>query len=400
MTSIPKTIKQFNAGRNPDILPLKYKAMHADAFVFYRGSCHLFYEQLLTDSCLRQSPLTWVCGDMHLENFGCYKADNGLVYMAINDFDESVLAPGLFDVSRLLASIFLAKNSLKIEEATAKQLSKRFLKVYVEALLSGRAELVDDRLAHGVMQDFLLDIETRKRCDFVKARTVKTDDQVRLLIDNKKTFKIKDSLKKQISKAVAKWAKTQANPDFYRVLDVSGRIAGTGSLGIDRYLLLVNGNGQNNHYLLDMKTASPSCLTAFSAVPQPAWNNEAQRITEVQKRIQTYPTLLLNVMEFDKKSFVIKELQAWADKINLASFKGKIDKLTTVIDTYAKLIAWSQLRSSGRDNSASVDEWIAFANNAAQWKQPLLAESRFYAELTEKNYQKFCKAYDKGYFNV
>ncbi|NJK53097.1 MAG: DUF2252 family protein, partial [Leptolyngbyaceae cyanobacterium SU_3_3] len=68
-----------------------------NAFVFLRGSCHLFYEDLPTDSRLDAAPHTWICGDLHLQNFGSYKGDDRLVYFDINDFDEAALAPCTWD---------------------------------------------------------------------------------------------------------------------------------------------------------------------------------------------------------------------------------------------------------------------------------------------------------------
>ena len=100
MTAVASKIKQFNSGRNPQLLKKKYENMRSNAFVFYRGSCHLFYQGLPSQSILEQSPPSWICGDLHLENFGSYKADNRNIYFDINDFDEGVLAPCLFDVAR------------------------------------------------------------------------------------------------------------------------------------------------------------------------------------------------------------------------------------------------------------------------------------------------------------
>src|ERR1700747_2530702 len=95
LKSVPERVKEFNSGRIPEMLKIKYRNMRQNAFVFYRGSCHLFYEDLPAVSHLNNSPLSWLCGDLHLENFGSYKADNRLVYFDINDFDESALAPCL-----------------------------------------------------------------------------------------------------------------------------------------------------------------------------------------------------------------------------------------------------------------------------------------------------------------
>ena len=98
--SVAARILRFNEGRDPERLDMKYEAMRQSPFAFFRGTCHLFWEDWPRDSPLNSAPVTWVCGDLHFENFGTYKGDNRLVYFDINDFDEAVLAACTFDVTR------------------------------------------------------------------------------------------------------------------------------------------------------------------------------------------------------------------------------------------------------------------------------------------------------------
>ena len=63
--------------------------MCEDAFAFLRSTCHLFYEDWPADTPLNEAPLAWICGHLHLENFGTFKGDNRLAYFDINDFDEA-----------------------------------------------------------------------------------------------------------------------------------------------------------------------------------------------------------------------------------------------------------------------------------------------------------------------
>ncbi|HEY2607653.1 MAG TPA: DUF2252 family protein, partial [Paraburkholderia sp.] len=107
MPDIEKIIARFNAGRDPERLAMKYKAMRGSPFVFLRGTCHLFYERLPRDKVLDDAPPVWICGDLHLENFGSYKADNRLIYFDNNDFDEACLAPALYELVRLLTSVLV-----------------------------------------------------------------------------------------------------------------------------------------------------------------------------------------------------------------------------------------------------------------------------------------------------
>src|ERR1700712_3423208 len=101
MAELIRRITGFNSGLLPDKVQLKYEAMSENAFRFYRGTCHLFYEDLAKAANFPASPNTWICGDLHLENFGSYTADNDLVYFDLNDFDESVLAPAAWELVRL-----------------------------------------------------------------------------------------------------------------------------------------------------------------------------------------------------------------------------------------------------------------------------------------------------------
>ncbi len=88
MLDIIQSIHDHNADRDLERVAIKYAHLRKDAFSFLRGTCHLFYERLPRERVFRDAPLAWICGDLHLENFGSYKGDNRLVYFDLNDFDE------------------------------------------------------------------------------------------------------------------------------------------------------------------------------------------------------------------------------------------------------------------------------------------------------------------------
>jgi uncharacterized protein (DUF2252 family) len=69
-----ETIQQFNSGRDPQLLAIKYRKMRESTFAFLRGTCHLFYDRLAQEDIFKDLPLVWSCGDLHLENFGTYNS--------------------------------------------------------------------------------------------------------------------------------------------------------------------------------------------------------------------------------------------------------------------------------------------------------------------------------------
>jgi uncharacterized protein (DUF2252 family) len=56
MPNVFDTIRTFNAGRDPERLAMKYANLRSNAFVFLRGTCHLFYDRLPSDALFAKAP--------------------------------------------------------------------------------------------------------------------------------------------------------------------------------------------------------------------------------------------------------------------------------------------------------------------------------------------------------
>jgi uncharacterized protein (DUF2252 family) len=380
-------IQQFNQGRHPERLKLKYQAMAQDAFVFLQGTCHLFYQDLPTTGIFQNAPPVWVCGDLHLQNFGTFKGDDRLVYFDVNDFDEAMLAPCTWEIARLLTSIFIGTPTFDPRAEAAQQLCTDFLDTYITELKTGKSRTVHGALATGLVKELLENLKQRRRKDFLNARTDLKGKRLKLIPN--KIMPVNETERPTLTALINAWASHQANPDFYTVLDVAHRIAGTGSLGGDRYVILVQGSGSpHGNYLLDLKAALPSSLQPYVQIPQPTWQHEADRITAIQYRCQESPPALLNALALESRSFVLRELQPTTDRVNLMASYGKIKRLQKVIKTMAKVTAWGQFRSSGRQGSAIADELMTFAADST-WHQPLLEYVQSYAGQVEQDYQTF-----------
>jgi uncharacterized protein (DUF2252 family) len=391
MTTVFERIQQFNQTRDPQLVTLKYQKMQADqsAFTFLRGTCHLFYEDWPTATPLDTAPLTWICGDLHLENFGTYKGDNRLTYFDINDFDESALAPCTWELARFLTSVLVAAQSLDLDEASALTLCDRFLQSYTLALATGQARTVERETATGMVKDLLVSLKRRDRKSFLDERTTLKNGRRQLILDSKHTA-IPTDEKNRLINFMEQWRLQHLTAEVFKVLDLTHRIAGTGSLGIQRYALLVEGNGSpDQNYLLDLKAQSDSALAPYLKHQQPVWDHPAQRVASVQQRVQGMPPALLGAVTFDGQSFLLKELQPTQDRLNLK--QSKVNRLEKVMTTMGNVVAWGQLRSSGRQGSAIADDLITFAQDPS-WHQPLLAYAHAYSHQVKSDYRSFCKA--------
>lgn len=395
---IVQEIAQFNAGRDPERLLLKYQRMRGDPFVFLRGACHLFYQRLPVSGVFKTAPMVWSCGDLHLENFGSFKGDNRLPYFDLNDFDEGILAPATWDLVRMLTSLRVGAQSLGIKPAAAQTLCEAFLHGHASALGSGKAHWVEPQTSQGLVRVLLDSLRERQRPDFLDARTLLKGKKRSLKIDGKKALPASAAQRDKVMSFMDEFACLQSRPAFYRVLDVARRIAGTGSLGVERYAILVQGKGSpDGNYLLDLKAVSASALAPCLTVKQPKWLSQAHRVVAVQQRMQAVSMAFLQPVAVDGKPFVLRGLQPTEDRVSLNGSKQSLADIEKVIVTMGHIVAWAQLRSSGRQGSAIADELIDFAQEK-KWKRKLLDASQDFASQTLRDAATFAAAFDDGMF--
>ena len=388
MKDASKIILSFNEHLSAESRELKFAALQENIFRFYRGTCHLFYDRLSSLGMPKDHTRTWICGDLHLENFGSYKGDNRLVYFDINDFDEALLGLHSFDVMRLVTAILLASEDFKYSERDARALALLALGEYAKAITTSKALMMEREVAKGLMRDFFDQVSQQSREAFIDRITRKNGKKLHFHIDdvhNKKTGKaLHDDLIKWFEK---EFHNTDRLSDM-KVLDCAHRIAGTGSIGCERYMLLVYDRRRDKNYVLDMKEARPSSLRGHVAIKQPKWDNEAERIVSIQDRMQFCAPALLRAVSFQKKWFVLRELQPVQDKMNLMECKGRMNKLDDILTPMAEITAYAHLRGSGRQSASTADE-LADAVSKTKWIKHMYEISHDLSVQIRKDYLDF-----------
>lgn len=394
--SVFERVVAFNNNRLPDMVSIKYKTMLANSFSFFRGACHLFYEDLFNANQLPPAPLTWISGDLHLENFGSFKGDDHQVYFDLNDFDEAILAPANWELVRMITSIFVAFDNLDLDEGEAFNLAQKYLHTYADTLKSGKAIAIDPRTAEGIVRKFLTTVEKRKKKDLLKRRTIKKKDSYYFIEEEGKSIALDKPLKTGLATFINNWMKTSVYESFdYTVMDSIFRIAGTGSIGAKRYLFLLRSTQENSKYLfLDMKQAFSSYIKPFCTVNQPIWQNEAERAIAIKKRMQNVSPALLGTGIFMNEAYIIQQMQPTNDKIRFELIKDEYQDLNFVIEDMARLTASAQLRSSGRQGSAIADELIDYGESL-KW-QKLLDYAKNYARQVKTDFKQFKVDYLKN----
>ena len=388
-------IRHYNADREPERLAMKMAAMRANVFSFYRGTAHLFWQRVTENGLASKAPAAWCSGDLHLENFGTYRGDNGLAYFDVNDFDEGALAPCEWEILRFLTSILVAAPSLDINKADAKELAKIAAEAYRAELLGGKARWIERKTATGAIGALLTGLKKRNRLQMLQRRTSEKKGRRKLDIRNARMLPATEAERLRLERFAKAFGKKHDAESFFTFIDAARRVAGTGSLGITRYVLLLEGHGSpDGNVLLDLKAATLSSMAKAGGVKQPVWSDEAARIVAVQQRCQAIAPAQLTAVAYDGHPYVLKELQPSADRLDLAHIASDKAALSDVLRAMARLAAWAQLRSSGRQGSATTDALIAFADGSSGLANRLVAAALQLSATTLADYKDYCQAFD------
>ena len=404
MGGVVERIQAFNADREPERLALKYQRMRANAFAFFRGTCHLFYEDWVKGGPLDAAPLAWLSGDLHLENFGSYKGDNRLGYFDLNDFDEAYLAPASWDLARFTTSLYLAADTLESSDGDTRALGATFLDAYGTALHDGKARWVERSTAEGIVRELLRRVKRRTRRRLLDSMTTGRHKGRKFTLDPQHRLVCSRADRAAVVAALKTFGASDHCPEdfsggFLRVLDVVRRVAGTGSLGVRRFAILVEGRGgPDGNFVLDLKEARRSALAPYATAPQPTWPSEAARVVGVQRRAEAIAPALLHTVALGKGSFALKELQPLIDRLAIDETTSGTD-LGLIMVTMGHVLGWSHLRAGGRQGSANADDLVTFGGER-WWVRETLAFARRYREVVKADYDTFAKAYDNGAFGA
>jgi hypothetical protein len=128
-----KTIKLV-----PEDLAYKHQQMRADPFLFFRATYYRWC-QLWRKTCpqLARAAEIRVVGDLHLENFGTWRDQEGRLIWGVNDFDEAHPMAFTNDLVRLAVSAFLAAKTNAAFKIKRTDICKQILQGYSTYLKKG-----------------------------------------------------------------------------------------------------------------------------------------------------------------------------------------------------------------------------------------------------------------------
>ncbi len=140
MANIKQSVRTYESWMRKELghelvekdLVRKHEKMAASPFYFLRGTFWRWAETIL-EVCpdLKSAPVVLAVGDIHLENFGTWRDDDGRLVWGVNDFDEAAEMPFAIDLVRLATSALLAKPD---KTTTANAISTAIIEGYRRGL--------------------------------------------------------------------------------------------------------------------------------------------------------------------------------------------------------------------------------------------------------------------------
>ncbi|HEV3145765.1 MAG TPA: DUF2252 family protein [Gemmataceae bacterium] len=388
-----ETIRRFHADRRPSGFRRKLVRMAEGAFEFFRGTDFLFARAWPELKPGDPGPAVLICGDLHLENFGAFLTDDGDFRFDINDFDEAVVAPCSLDLVRCSTSILLAAESWRLTPTQATGMVLEFLDNYHRSIRQdGDEPIVDGQPPLGSIGSLLWATAQGTTRGMLKRYTVQKNGSRRIRHRKNRITGISAKNAQLIRDAVTTFGWTQN----WKVLDVARRHAGIGSLGLRRFLVLLQEGEQADPLVLDVKEAAPSALRDLADVSVPPAENEAERIVSAQRQLQAKPTARLAALQIGDRWYRLRAMVPEENQSSLARLRESPTKLREAVAAAGRLTARSQHRGSHIGNIDRFTELKLWADSPAL--ESVLAAAVRFADWVQRDYDAFLKAYRDGEF--
>jgi uncharacterized protein (DUF2252 family) len=400
-----KLIAASNRGRQPHLVPLRMGRMAASPFAYLRGSaCVMAWD-------LAQLPDTGlnvvIDGDAHLDNFGLFSTAEGNVVFDLNDFDETLVAPWIWDLKRLAASVNVAGRENGFNRRERHSAVMQCVSSYRRAIsrmseMSALALWQRHSLAEHFASEFSGDSKIRSiirkaeekalaqnNLTFFNKVIEKGPKGLRFRQDPPLLERADDETKAALIDALTDYAQT-LSPERaymlrrYRVVDAAHRVVGVGSVGTRAWVVLLIGNNPDDPLFLQIKEAVKPAAAAYAPAMPKDFRHQGRRVVHGQRLLQAAGDPLLGWTIMENRPYYVRQMRnmkggvptEWLAPGPLAFFAGG----------FSALLA----RAHARTGDASVI--AGYCGNSRALDDALAEWSEHYGDQIERDHELLVKS--------
>ena len=401
-----------DAGRLPDLVPLRYGRMLASPLAFFRGAAAVMAMDL---AGLPKTPLTvQLCGDAHLMNFGVFASPERALLFDINDFDETLPGPFEWDLKRLAASFVLAGRANGFPPAECRAAARAAATAYrgaiqraagmgtlavwyahvtvdevTSVLRSARARRTVARaIRRARSHTSLRALDTLTRV--VDGRRVIVDDPP--LIEHLPAESDGADIADLVRRGLAAYRRSLAPDrrhlfDHLRPLDLARKVVGVGSVGTRCYILVLQGRASDDPLFLQIKEARPSVLEPY--LGRSPFRDHGERVVVGQRWMQAASDIFLGWFRGPEgRHYYVRQLE---------DLKGSL-AVESVVPTGLLLYAQVCGRTLARAHARSGDslQIAGYLGASPRFDEALASFGEAYADQTERDHRDLVAAHASG----
>lgn len=400
-------IERSNAGRIPDLIPIRYGRMMRSPFTFLRGAAALMADDLATGP--RTGLTVQACGDAHLLNFGLFATPERNLVFSLNDFDETHPGPWEWDLKRLATSVVVAARECGHRSDQVRQSALACARTYRERLRAfskmSPLEVWYTRLDMDRLIREAPDGESRRLhkrtaekarqhvVEHLFPRIVKRVGGRHLFADQPPLVFHGDDDEVARGAATALEQFRDSLPHERRILfdrftlhDFATKVVGIGSVGTVCGIALFL--SQDGHPLvLQVKEARHSVLEPHTAPCR--FKSQGQRVVVGQRLMQAASDIFLGWFRaHDGRDYFVRQLRDMKASMPVEGMSAE------QLRRYGEICAWTLARAHAKTGDASTIS--GYLGKGAAFDEALMAFALAYADQTERDHARLLDALREG----
>jgi uncharacterized protein (DUF2252 family) len=400
-------LRRSDATRLPWLVPVRHERMAESSFAFLRGTPFVMARDL------SQTPVSGlrsqICGDAHLANFGLFGTPERRLIFDLNDFDETLPGPFEWDVKRLAASCVVAarQNGLGCGRKAARRVVKAYRQMMWELAPRGLLEVwsrgVDAkqlvRDCHGpdgLAQEAVERARRHTSAHAVEKLTEERDGRRHLAYQPPLLFPLA-SVKMGISEAELRHRMKRLAVGYlasldgamrdlclrYQQLEWGFKVVGVGSVGLQAYVVLCQGNGGDDPLVLQVKEAQASVLEPY--LGPSGFRSHGERVVVGQKRMQAFSDLFLGWTEVEGMgAFYVRQLRDMKGALDVEKMEPE------VFLEYAEACGATLARAHARTGDAAAI--AGYLGRGVCFDEAVADFACTYADQVDQDYGRFVDA--------
>jgi uncharacterized protein (DUF2252 family) len=323
-----ETILAQNQIRVPELVPLRHHRMAASPWNYYRGAAAVMASDLASrpDSGLTVQ----LCGDAHVLNFGLWATPERNLSFDLRDFDETWPGPFEWDLKRFAASLVVAARENQLKPARAAAAVTAGLKAYCTSMRRYATMPELDIWYDGMRADSLVNyfepadrglvsihIERQRerrtsRGAFTKLTTmahgrprITAEPPVRVTMTDEEQADLAARLFAEYRLTLQADRRTLF--DHFTVVDAVRQVVGVGSVGMQVYLVLLEGRSGADPLFLQVKQAGPSVYEAHTRPGR--HRNHGARVINGKRLVQSATDIFVGWCSLHGKDHYVRQFR-------------------------------------------------------------------------------------------